>query len=199
MLVIGILGGVASGKSTVTQLLGELGAFVVDADQLGHEVLKEPKVISRVQNAWGDRVLDSDGNVNRAALGRIVFEPSAQGLRNLAILEEITHPRISDKLEKVIERANRDGFAAVVLDAAVMLKAGWDVHCDKLVFVDAPNDGRLARCLDRGWSREEFLAREAAQYSLAEKRDRADFVVENSSTVDELARQTRELWQALDL
>ena len=199
MLVIGIVGGVASGKSIVSRLLGDLGALVVDADRLGHEVLEEPEVIALVRNTWGNRVLDSCGRVNRAALGRVVFEPSEKGLRDLAVLEEITHPRISEKLRAAIERAARQGYSAVVLDAAVMFKAGWDVYCDKLIFVDAPYPDRLARCRDRGWREEEFRTREAAQCSLDAKRDRADFVINNSSTVDKITEQTKKLWQTLDL
>src|SRR5207247_4671280 len=118
------------------------------------------------------------------------------GPRELKFLEQITHPRIGDHLQRQIaDAASR--APAIVLDAAVMLKGGWDRLCDRVWFVEAPREVRRARAQQRGWSEEQFTAREAAQESLEEKRRRADAVIDNSASPSETARQVSALWKAV--
>ena len=195
--VIGILGGVASGKSAVAGLFGELGAVVLDADRAGHRVLRQPEVEQAVRERWGDRVFDADGRVDRSGVARIVFAPPPDGPRELAWLEQLTHPRIRKLLEEEIERlTGAREVPAVVLDAPVLDKAGWDRFCDYLVFVDVPRDVRLARALQRGWTAEQFAAREAAQPSAAERRARASHLVDNSGEIEQTKVQAERVWQA---
>jgi dephospho-CoA kinase len=195
--VIGVLGGVASGKSLVAQQLAELGAKVLDADRLGHEVLREPEVREALCQRWGAGVLDDAGEVSRSAVAQIVFSGTADSAAELDFLERLTHPRITARLREQMQRLVRDGAVALVLDAPVMLKAGWDRYCSTLVFVDAPEDQRLLRAQRRGWTPQQFAAREAAQESLEQKRRRADVIIDNSQTPQHTAEQVRRLWQSL--
>ncbi len=178
--VLGLLGGIASGKSYVANLLAAQGAVVLDADRAGHEVLNDRNVQWALQNRWGKQVFTAQGDVDRKAVGAIVFADPAE----LKFLEQLTHPQIGERLRQQLtaiqdtHRGSEDTLAAV-LDAPVMLKAGWDALCDEIWFIDAPREVRLQRALDRGWSPEQFQAREAAQEPLEEKRLRADRIIEN--------------------
>ncbi len=197
MLVIGIAGGVASGKSLIAEQLRQLGAEVLDADSIAHEVLLEDEVKKSVRRRWGESVFNTDGSINRSAVAKIVFAASADGPEQLAFLESITHPRIGERLRhRVAELAAGDKVPALVLDAAVMFKAGWDRICDNIVFVDAPRAARLARALNRGWTEEQFAAREAAQESLDEKRRRANWVIDNSGSPEQTLAQVRQFWDS---
>lgn len=191
--LFGLLGGVASGKSAVAELFGELGARVLDADKAGHEVLLRPDVKVAVQTAWGKGVFTSAGEIDRPRLGRIVFA-DASALRQL---ENITHPHIGTLLAERARQFAAEGARAIVLDAAVMLKAGWDKLCDALVFIDAPRDARLARAWRRGWSEQDFDRREAAQEPVEEKRRRCNYVIDNSGSLGQTREQVRRIWEAI--
>lgn len=199
MLVIGIAGGVASGKSLVGKQLQQLGAVRLDADEAGHRVLQEPEVQQSIRNHWGNSVFDEQGQVSRPAVAQIVFGSDSESRQHLAYLERLTHPRIEDRLREQINRlADRGDVPVVVLDAAVMFKAGWDQLCDRILFVEAPAARRLERALDRGWTAAQFAAREAAQESLDWKRSRADTVIDNTGTEEETFAQVRQFWQSLN-
>jgi dephospho-CoA kinase len=196
MKVIGIAGGVASGKSLVADGLKQLGAEVLKADLVGHEVLRESEVKEAIRQRWGDRVFDQQGEVKRPAVAKIVFAPPPSGPEELAYLEQITHPRIEQRLRARLAELAASQTKTVVLDAALMFKAGWDWFCDKIIFVETPRELRLARARQRGWSAAEFAAREAAQQAPELKRSRADVVIDNSGSPDATLDQLREFWRA---
>jgi dephospho-CoA kinase len=198
VVIIGIVGGIASGKTIVAECFQRLGAEVIEADRLGHEVLDEPEVRAALRARWGDAVFTGDGRVDRKAVARIVFGPPPQGPAELAFLEELTHPRIGCRMrQRLAELASRPELRAVVLDAPVLLEAGWDEFCDKIVFVEAPRRIRLQRARQRGWTEAEFAAREAVQKSLDEKRNCADWVIDNSLSPPEAFRQVQQFWHSL--
>ena len=198
MIVVGITGGIASGKSLVAQQFGQWGALVLDADRLGHEVLDEDSVRDALVARWGPEILDKVGRVSRSAVATRVFAASPQGPLELAFLEGVTHPRITARMEERLEQARRDGgIRVVVLDAPVLHKAGWDVYCDLLVFVDADDGLRLARARQRGWDEQQWRAREAAQPDLAVQRARADVVLDNSGSPAQLLAQASQVWRSL--
>ena len=197
MKLIGLLGGVASGKSMVADMFRRLGAEVLDADRVGHEVLRMPAVRAAVGGRWGKDVIGHDGEVNRPALAKIVFAPPPDGPRELAELERITHPEIRRRLQAEVEELSRRGAKMAILDAPVMLKAGWNQLCDALVFVDAPACQRQVRAMSRGWTAAEFARREAAQEAVEEKRRHADFVLDNSQDVSYIQAQVERCWQRL--
>jgi dephospho-CoA kinase len=196
--VVGLLGGVASGKSVVASALARRGALLLDADRAGHAVLRDPDVEALIHDRWGTAVLDPEGHVYRPALAKIVFAPTAEGARELAYLESITHPRIGIKLKTEFEQIAAKHLAeVVVLDAPVMLKAGWDRLCTLFIFVDAPLDVRRQRASERGWSAEEFHQREAAQEPVEVKRKMASIVLDNSGTIAETESQIDRFWDSL--
>ncbi|MCU0980713.1 MAG: dephospho-CoA kinase [Pirellulaceae bacterium] len=198
MILIGILGGVASGKSEVSCRLRSLGAAVLDADRVGHAVLREAEVRQAVQRRWGEAVLDAAGEIDRRKVAEIVFAVAPESRAELTFLEQLTHPLIGQRLQEQLAELHREGVRAAVLDAPVMLKAGWDRLCQRIVFVDAPRDVRLARARQRGWTEADFAAREAAQEPLETKRSRADVTLDNSLTRQHLFAQVDRFWRSLD-
>ena len=182
--VIGLIGAIGAGKSTVAALMGSLGGFVVDADKIGHEVLDEPAVCDQLTERWGASILRDDGTVNRRAVGAIVFADPAER----KVLESVVFPRIHEREGEQFALADADPAARfIVLDAAVLVEAGRDEVCKKLVFVDAPREERLKRLIARsGWTADELTRREAAQLPLAEKRRLADATLDNDGDPGEL-------------
>jgi dephospho-CoA kinase len=197
MKILGLLGGVASGKSMVAEMFRQLGAGVLDADKAGHEVLRLPAVRAAVGGRWGKEVIGPDGEVDRTALAKIVFAPPPQGPPELAELERITHPEIRLHLKVELERMAQAGVKLAILDAPVMLKSGWNSLCDALALVDAPPELRLARAQQRGWTPQQFAAREASQEPISQKRRLADFVLDNSQDVSYIQSQVQRCWQTL--
>lgn len=197
MKTIGLVGGVASGKSRVAQMLVDLGAGVVDADRAGHAVLAEDADVQRaLRERWGDAVFAGDGSVNRAAVARLVFGdgPTAEAERRF--LEGLVHPRIGARLAAQRNQIEAEGKPAVVVDAALLFEANWRPMCDLVLFVDAPRELRLERARKRGWSDVDFAWREAAQWPVEEKRRLAGVVIDNSGTEAELRQAVEEFWNS---
>jgi dephospho-CoA kinase len=197
MQIIGLLGGVASGKSLVARQLAELGAGVLDADGAGHAVLRLPQVEAAARRRWSEAVFGPDGRIDRARLARIVFAGPPEGPPERDYLEQLTHPEIGRLLRQQAEAMAAAGTPAAVLDAPLLLEAGWDNLCGRLVFVDAPRQTRLERALARGWTKEDFAAREGAQESLDHKRMRADVTIDNSGLAERTQAQVERFWRAL--
>jgi dephospho-CoA kinase len=197
MLTLGLVGGIASGKSVVANCFRDLGAVVLDADRAGHEVLREPDVIAALKARWGDRILDASGQVSRREVAKIVFAKGDAAER--AFLEQLTHPRIQMRLQQELTKAQAavPPPRVVVLDAALLFEAGWDKLCDKVLFVDAPRDLRLERAVSRGWSAEQFAAREAAQMPVEDKRRRSDLLIRNVRTLEDIRNVVRLTWDSL--
>ena len=189
--VIGLIGGMGSGKSEAAALFARRGARVVSGDEAGHEALRKPEVKAQVVARWGKEVLTKQGEVDRRKLAGIVFENEEER----KALEGIVFPWIESRLRQEIAEARLDPQAPlIVLDAAIMLEAGWHDECDRLVFIEAPRETRVARLgQKRGWTAKEVQTREKAQWSLAEKRNHAHDILDNSGSLEDLARQVDEL------
>jgi len=197
MRIVGIMGGVASGKSLVGKWFAQRGVGVLDADRAGHEVLRQPEVEAAARLRWGADVFGPDGHIDRTRLARIVFAPTAEGTCQRRYLEQLTHPAIGRRLEAQAGNLAAAGHAVAVFDAALLVEAGWDRLCDRLLFVHASRKVRLARALQRGWTEEEFTARESAQESLDLKRARSDVVIDNSGSPEATWAQLESLWPKL--
>lgn len=197
MLTIGVVGGVASGKTQVGKCFEQLGLIRLDGDVVGHEVLTQTEVKSALRERWGNGIFDSKGAVDRNSVAKIVFSDAKQATDELEFLEQTTHPRIRARLSELRDAAKREELPGVVLDAALMIKAGWDKLCDHIVFVDVPRPVRLRRVLDRGWTEAQFDARERAQIPVSAKRRRADTIIDNSGPLEETCEQVRSLWATL--
>ena len=196
MRVIGILGGVASGKSLVAEQLAQLGAGVLDADRAGHEVLRLPSVEAAARKRWGDGIFAADGRIERSRLAGIVFSGSATASAERKYLEKLTHPEIGKVLTERAQEMAKAGISAAVLDAPLLLEAGWDSLCSILLFVDAPRRLRLVRAKKRGWSEKDFAARESVQESLDSKRRRADALIDNSGSPEHTLAQIEHFWHS---
>jgi dephospho-CoA kinase len=185
---VGLVGGIGSGKSTISRRAAERFGFVlIDGDAVGHAALTDPAVRSQLVERFGEGILGADGAVDRRSLAARVFGRSEDQVASKAALERIVHPLIEETFRDRIAAAQRDGAPAVLLDAAVLFEAGWQRFCDLVVFVDAPAELRRSRVAGRGWSEAEWRRREESQLSLDEKRRRSNAVIENSASLDEAA------------
>lgn len=199
--VIGITGGIASGKSEVTRILETLGAVVIRADKIGHEVLELPEIQNLLIRQFGQSVFSQKTHtIDRQKMAELVFGASPQALARRRMLEAITHRPIRAEIRKQLDQLlNEKKADAIVLDIPLLLESQWDRICDAVWFIDAPEEIRLQRALDRGWTQEHFRAREASQWSLADKLAKSSCVISNVGTLEELKENlARELRSKLD-
>jgi dephospho-CoA kinase len=189
--IIGLVGGMGSGKSRVAAELARYGGRLISGDAIGHEALRQPELREKVVQRWGTDVLQSDGEIDRRKVAAIVFASTDER----RALEEMLHPWIEQRIREQIQEAKADPACRfVILDAAVMLEAGWEGVCDRLVYVEAPREVRLRRLAEqRGWSTKDVVARENAQLSLTEKASRAHDAVDNSGSLAQLTPQVEAL------
>ena len=180
--VIGLLGGIGSGKSLVAQQMAKLGCGVIDSDQLAREALDEPAVRDELVRWWGGRIIGDGGRVDRQAVAQIVFAQPGERER----LEGLVHPRVHAARDVLRQKYAKDPTVrAVVEDMPLLLEKGFDRSCDVLVFVAASQATRLKRVrAGRGWDEAELARREKAQIALDIKAARADHVIENDAGAD---------------
>jgi dephospho-CoA kinase len=197
MHILGLIGGIACGKSAVAAALARRGAVVLNGDELGHQVLRDPEVRDALAARWGAGVLDADGQIDRPAVAQIVFAPTPAGAAERQFLEQLTHPLIRKRMEAAVARLPDASVPAIVIDAALLIEAGWSGVCTRLVFVDCPRPERLRRAQTRGWTDEEFSRREAAQLPIEDKRRRADWVIDNSGSLADLDGEIDRFWATL--
>ena len=186
MKVIGLTGGIGSGKSTVSKFLAELGAVIIDADKVGHEALRcDTEVWREVVVAFGREILTPAGDINRKKLGKIVFNNSEL----LTRLNRIIHPRMHDMVKVQLEEYRRQG---------VRLEAGWTALVNEVWVTVAPEATVLKRLQERvGLSREESLSRIHSQLSSEERVKRADVVINTNCSLDEVKAKVKKLWGSL--
>jgi dephospho-CoA kinase len=200
-IVIGIVGGVASGKSTLTRLFEKKGARIVSADQIGHDVLCQPDVIEQLRTLFGDCILcdtnletSVNPSIDRKKLALLVFGKTDEKNRSRHQLESVVHPRIRQiAKDQLTQWKDTPGIAWIVLDAPLLIEGGWVPYCDRMIFVDTPEKLRREWALARGWTEDEWKERESAQRSLEEKRSLASEVIVNSGSLAELEEQLDQL------
>ncbi|HKP77276.1 MAG TPA: dephospho-CoA kinase [Longimicrobiaceae bacterium] len=195
MLKVGLTGNIAAGKSTVADVWRSLGATVVDADELSRRAVDPgTPAFSAIAAEWGEQVVEPSGELDRAALRRIVFADPAARER----LEQIVHPAVAGLREEVYREARARGERTVVADIPLLFEVGLVDEFDVVVLVDAPVETRLARLIgDRGLDPDEAQRMIAAQMPSELKRARADYVIENAGSRGEVERAAREVWEAL--
>lgn len=185
--VFGLIGGIGSGKSAVAAEWARHGARVIVADQLGHQALRRPEIKKQLLQRWGPGISTQEGEIDRRQLGAIVFaDPDERHA-----LQQMVFPFIERGMDEQIALAQQDAAVRwIVLDAAILLEAGWGKRCDWILYVHAPRRLRLERvAASRGWSEQELRRRSAAQMSLTDKVTHADFVIDNSGSLPELKSQ----------
>ena len=195
MKVIGVTGGIGSGKSTVSGLLAELGAVIIDADEVGHEAFKpNTEVWREVVAAFGRQIVTPEGDIDREKLGEIVFGNP----ESLSRLNQIMHPRMYDMVKAKLEGYRRQGVAVVVLEAPLLIEARWTSLVDKVWVTVAAESTVLSRVKEKfGFSEEEVLARIRCQLPSEERAKHADVIIDTDCGLDELKAKVRELWRRL--
>ena len=196
MKIVGIVGGVASGKSTVAEMFHEHGASVISADEIGHHVLRDPEIIQRVAKRWGSNVINSSGEIDRQQLAVAVF-PDDGNRDALDFLEQLTHPYIKNFVLAEIDRLRAFETEVVLLDAALLLESGWNSMCQNIVFVDATAEVREKYASLRQWTKQELFRRESHQHSLEAKRSAADIVICNNGSLDSLRKEISSAWDSI--
>ena len=191
--VIGLTGGIGSGKSRVAAMFRELGCVVSDADAVAKAMLDEDSVRTTIAGWWGDEVFDETGHVDRAKVADRVFANPEE----LQRLESLLHPMV-ERMRNAEFDAAPEGTIALVIDAPLLLEAGLDEQCDVVVFVDTPAEVRQRRLMEnRGWAAEEIGRREAQQMPLDSKRSRAHHVLKNHGGIDDLQSQVERILETI--
>lgn len=194
MLVIGLTGGIASGKTTVSGILKELGACVLDADRVGHEAyLPNTQTWREVVAAFGKEILKPDNEIDRGKLGALVFKVPA----NMKKLTDIMWPRMYDMVSERIEEQRKKGAVVMVVEAAVLLEAKWDPLTDEVWVAVTPEKAVIQRLREsKGMTEEQARDRINAQMSPEERMKRADVVIHNDSGLGELRERVLEAWKS---
>ena len=190
--VIGLIGGIGSGKSAVARgLLARQNHVLIDADAIGHQVLMLDSVKHRIKNRFGEIVFDPRGEIDRSQLAKQVFGPDDAAREARRDLNNIVHPIIGETIHREIQNANELArrepgvIHGVLLDAAILLETGWKDMCDAVVFVDATPEVRQKRVWEtRGWTKTDWKKREESQLNLETKRKAADVIINNSGSLE---------------
>ena len=198
MIIAGLTGGIATGKSLVANRLAGHGAIIIDADKIAHEVVAKGKPAwEEIVQEFGEEYLLSDGEIDRKALGRTVFADPARR----DILNHIVHPRVFEEISRAIAAAveNHDTpDPVIILDVPLLFETKMDVDLPEVIVVFAPVETQLARLSARDdLSEEDAMARINAQLPIAEKREKADYVIDNSGTVEDTLQQVDTLYHTL--
>jgi len=196
LLIIGLTGGVASGKSTVSRILKSLGAEIIDVDTIGREIVhKGSPCLEEIVRHFGRGILLEDGSLNRKKLGSIVFADRDE----LQYLNSIMHPVMTDRVKLLLEEMKRQPKTdKVVIDAAILIEMGLHRLVDEVWVVNIPKELQMERLMKRdGISRERAEAMVDAQMPMEQKREYADVIIENTGTIEELEKRVKKLWMKL--
>ncbi|MHC4546215.1 MAG: dephospho-CoA kinase [Planctomycetota bacterium] len=193
--IIGILGGICSGKSTVAAEFAKLGCMVIDADKIAHELLDRKDIRERVVSLFGETVTESGGKIDSKKLAGVVFADADK----LASLNRIIHPFVLERAEELIDKYNvQSQVKAIVLDMPLLAEVGWDKRCDKLIFVDCKRELRIKRAKKMGFFDENQLnIRENFQISLDNKVAITDNTIDNNSGYSALAKQIADIFSCI--
>lgn len=194
MKVIGLTGGIASGKSTVSNILREMGAYVIDADEISREIIKKgSEAWKEIIDYYGNDILLPDGEIDRKKLGNIVFADKEK----LDKLNAITHPRIIQRIKEIIDAEKEKGKErAVILDAAILIEMGLQNMVDEVWVVSIDKDKQIKRLIERDkLSYEDAMNRIRMQMPLSEKVKYADYVIDNSKDIGYIRKQISKLWE----
>jgi dephospho-CoA kinase len=192
--IIGIAGGIGSGKSFVADLFGELGCVVLRSDDDVHAAYRSDAVKAQLRHWWGDRAFTSLGDVDRGSVASIVFSDGNERNR----LERLLHPLVNAerkrRMQSIADDARRlAGVVAWVWDIPLLFEVGLNRECDRVVFVDAPDTVRAARVANRGWNPSQLQARENLQWGLDKKRAISDYYLGNADGTPDVRRQVRDV------
>lgn len=196
MLIVGLTGGIATGKTTVANMLRGLGAHIIDLDEISHRIMAPGSDAAReIERVFGKGVIKSDGSVDRGALGEIVFsDPEAR-----KALEDIVHPKVWEEERRIIDCiAHKDPHCIVVVDVPLLMELNLEHLFDEVIVVYAPRRVQKERLMERnGFTEQQAEARLRAQMDIEEKRLRAKWIVDNSGALEKTEEQIRKIWCVL--
>ncbi len=197
MLVVGLTGGIASGKTTVSRMFSEAGIPVICADELAREAVQPgAPALEEIRRAFGPGVVDQEGNLDRAQVAELVFNDTELRLR----LESIIHPRVEEEKNARLAALERLGHTIAIVDVPLLYETGWDKHFKVVIVVYIPQDMQLSRLICRdGMSEEEARARIKAQMDIEEKKKRSDKIVDNSGDLTNTMNQVHGIIKQLQL
>jgi dephospho-CoA kinase len=189
--IIGIAGGIGSGKSFVARLFGEMGCCVIHADDQVRQAYDDPEIAKMLQQWWGAEIYKADGTVDRHAVAKRIFSDEKERVR----LQDLLHPWVAGERDRVMaQAASRRDILAFVWDTPLLFEGGLERDCDAVVFVEAPAELRYQRVAQsRGWTADEINGREKLQWGLDKKRKASHYVVVNTADVAASRSQVREI------
>jgi dephospho-CoA kinase len=190
--IIGITGGIGSGKSTIARIFGELGCMVISSDEQVREAYDDPAVVRQLRAWWGDQIVDLDGHLNRSKVADIIFNDPGQRSK----LEALVHPKVSQLRQRRMEEGSHNTqVKAFIWDTPLLFEAGLSGGCDAIVFVESPLERRLERVkISRGWDEAELRRREKSQWPLDKKREISDYIVGNTADAEYVRGQVKEVF-----
>lgn len=195
MKVIGLTGGIGSGKSTVSGYLKELGASVIDADIIGHRVLEDNQVKNELRASFGRRILDESGQVNRKKLGNLVFSPDKEPL---LLLNRVTHPVILEHIKEKLDSYRHQEARLVIVEAPLLVEAGYTSLVDEIWVTTAPKEVIIKRLKDKSsLSYSQIMNRIRSQLPDEERNKYADIIIDTDVSLEELKEVVKNLWQSL--
>jgi dephospho-CoA kinase len=192
--IIGIAGGIGSGKSYIARLFGELGGHAISSDDQVRQAYEFPEVKNALRSWWGDSVFLPTGAVDRRAVAERVFDNPIQRQR----LEQLLHPLVAKARDAEMEaRGNDPNVLAFVWDTPLLFETGLNQSCDAVIFVDAPLEERVARVASRRWDAAELTRRENLQWPLDRKRQIADYVINNTAEAEPVSDQVKRVFSLI--
>ncbi|HBJ36617.1 MAG TPA: dephospho-CoA kinase [Planctomycetaceae bacterium] len=195
MILIGICGQPAGGKSAVAAILQRMGAVWINADRIAHDVLANSAVIDQLVMRFGPAILRPDGKIDRPTLGRIVFGDDETAKAALRYLESVVHPETRDRMKTEIANAIDKDASVIVLDVPLLFESQWDVWCDEVWFIDTPRQTVVRAAKQRGWSVEMLDKRISNQFGIGEKRRLATRIIDNHGSLYQLEATIGAWWQ----
>ena len=196
MMIIGLTGNIASGKTEVAKIFRELGAKIIDADEIAREVVEPGEAAwQEIVEEFGSDILNSDGSINRKKLGGIIFNDD----RKREQLNRITHPRIMTKIKETIDNYKKQNAKLVIVEAALIVEKGGLLSLiDGLIVVSTDEETQIKRIMTRdGLQRDEALSRIESQMPISEKTKHAKYIIDNSESLDETRKQVEEVWEKI--
>ncbi len=195
-MILGILGGIGSGKSTVTDMFAALGANTLDADAIAHELIEKEETKATLRQWWGDEIITAEGKVDRTKIAQKVFSDAAELIR----LNSLIHPEVRKRIEEGIGKfmaKNGEEKKLLVLDVPLLASSTLRDLCDEIIFVNSDESLRQSRTQLRGWSSKDLKQREACQVPENDKKKLSGFIINNSGSLDETRQQVEALYQDL--
>ena len=197
MIVLGLVGDPAGGKSTAARFLAGLGSEWINADLIARECLHHPDVLDALTHRFGRSVLNGAGEIDRAKVADLVFGTDPDHRQNLQFLESLVHPKTRLEIHQRIVEAARSGFRVALLDVPLLFESGWDRGCDSIFCITASRENRLSRSQIRGWDASELDRRESSQMPIETKCRLSNLVMQNDATLEALQQNLRRGWDQL--